>query len=169
MMKTIEYKTQDKSGWGDGPWHNEPDKIQWQDPATGLPCLLTRHPELGHLCGYVGVPEGHPLYGKDWQQDDVSLYAHGGVNFSRFCEPDAEETGICHIPELGEPDNVWWFGFDCAHSGDLSPVMEVHYRTLGLPRYPIPQKVYRDLEYVKQWITFLATQLKEVEHDNSNG
>jgi hypothetical protein len=38
-MDTIEYRTIDKSQWGPGPWQDEPDKKQWQDEATGLPCL----------------------------------------------------------------------------------------------------------------------------------
>lgn len=36
-METLEYRTKDKSTWGDGPWQQEPDKKQWQDAATGLP------------------------------------------------------------------------------------------------------------------------------------
>ena len=57
-METIEYRTMDKSVWGPGPWQNEPDKRQWQDEATGLPCLIVRN-SMGALCGYVGVSEGH--------------------------------------------------------------------------------------------------------------
>jgi hypothetical protein len=38
-MNTIEYRNVvDKSTWGEGPWNNEPDKAQWQDEATKLPC-----------------------------------------------------------------------------------------------------------------------------------
>lgn len=39
-MQTIEYTTIDKSSWGNEPWQNEPDKKQWQDKATLLPCLV---------------------------------------------------------------------------------------------------------------------------------
>lgn len=60
-MKALEYRTLDKSKWGDGPWHREPDKMQWQDEATGLPCLIVRN-HGGAWCGYVGVNDGHPLY-----------------------------------------------------------------------------------------------------------
>ena len=28
-----------------------------------------------------------------------------------------EASFICHIPGPGRPKDVWWFGFDCAHSG----------------------------------------------------
>lgn len=33
------------------------------DEETGYPCLIVRAPVTGALCGYVGVPERHPLYG----------------------------------------------------------------------------------------------------------
>ena len=60
-METREYKTVDKSTWDDGPWKDEPDKKQWQEETTGLPCLIVRN-HMGALCGYVGVPKDHPLY-----------------------------------------------------------------------------------------------------------
>jgi hypothetical protein len=46
-----EYRTIDKSAWGPGPWTDEPDKVQWTDTATGLPCLAKRNPRGGHWCG----------------------------------------------------------------------------------------------------------------------
>lgn len=52
-----------KLAWGDGAWVDEPDKAQWQDETTGLPCLLVRNPG-GALCGYVGVYPTHPYHGK---------------------------------------------------------------------------------------------------------
>ena len=81
-MKTIEYTYRDKSSWGDGPWQSEPDKIQWLDEATGLPCLIVRGP-VGALCGYVGVPEGHPHF--EQKYDDVDVRVHGGLTFASFC------------------------------------------------------------------------------------
>lgn len=66
-METREYRTLDKAKWGTGPWQDEPDKRQWQDEVTKLPCLLVRGPH-GALCGYVGVPKGHPLHGIDYGQ-----------------------------------------------------------------------------------------------------
>lgn len=100
-MQTIEYRTVDKSTWGRGPWADEPDKIQYQDEATGLPCLIVRSP-VGALCGYVGVPEGHPWFGiaynertdrapetddHDWsaERPESVIDVHGGLTFSGFC------------------------------------------------------------------------------------
>lgn len=54
-----------KESWGQGPWVSEPDKVQWLDEASGLPCLIVRGP-MGALCGYVGVPEGHPFFKKKY-------------------------------------------------------------------------------------------------------
>ncbi len=67
-MKTIEYRTLDRTEWQRGQWDSEPDKKQWLDEATGLPCLIVRQREAGHLCGYVGVPKSHPLHGKPERQ-----------------------------------------------------------------------------------------------------
>jgi hypothetical protein len=134
------YATVDKSEWGDGPWQNEPDKIQWRDEATGLPCLVNRGPS-GAWCGYVGVPPSHPAYEVDY--DDVyelaggypdgydRISVHGGLTYSRHCAHGPEESSICHVPEPGEPDNVWWLGFDCAHSGDLAPRMVLDRSTVS--------------------------------------
>lgn len=149
-MERIEYRTQDKSDWGDGPWQSEPDKVQWQDTDTGLPCLIVRN-HAGSLCGYVGVSESHPEFGHHYW--DVPADVHGGLTFSDSCDGGCEEESICHIPAEGEPDHVWWLGFDCAHSGDYSP----------LDRYFTDGDVYRDIGYVEDQVRRLAQQLKEME------
>ena len=46
-METKEYRFVDKSDWDRGPWDDEPDKVQWQDVATGLPCIAVRNDTLG--------------------------------------------------------------------------------------------------------------------------
>lgn len=83
-MKTIEYRTIDKSSWPRGEWDHEPDKRQWQDEATGLPCLIVRQRDSGHLCGYVGVPKSHALHGRDYGQEIVATQAMLGSP----CNPD---------------------------------------------------------------------------------
>ena len=170
-MKTVEYRSVDKSGWGDGPWQQEPDKVQWQDEATGLPCLIVRNLS-GALCGYVGVAEGHPWFGigysdridrveteeRDWSAPtpDGLIEVHGGLTFSGLCNPSApEDRGICHKPAPGEPDHVWWFGFDCAHAWDLSPGRLTRF-------WSEPDEVYRDITYVRRQVVSLAGQLAKV-------
>jgi hypothetical protein len=144
-MKTIEYRTVDKSAWPAGPWHDEPDKVQWQDEATGYPCLIVRNCS-GALCGYVGVGPDHPCYQMNY--DDVGFEVHGGLTFSNKCQPGTEDHAICHKVEEGESDDVWWLGFDCAHGGDRSP------------RYNYSDDdEYRTIEYVKAEARSLARQL----------
>lgn len=157
-MKTKEWYTiPDKVDWGEGPWLSEPDKRQWEDPETGLPCMIKRHPRFGNLCGYVGVPEGHPWYRKDWDAVDVSV--HGGLTYAAHCEEGPEEIAICHVPEPGEPDNVWWLGFDCAHAWDLMPGLEASYKGVGIPS---PHGgTYRHLGYVEAECARLAKQIRQ--------
>lgn len=71
-MRTIQYTTIDKSTWGEGEWNQEPDKKEWQDEETSYPCLIVRAPVTGALCGYVGVPESHPLYGVPYNKPHES-------------------------------------------------------------------------------------------------
>jgi len=69
----------------------------------GLKCTVLH---LGsHRCGYVGVEENHPAYGKDGDYLQVSV--HGGITFSNW--------GRFH--EYLE-NGYYWLGFDCAHAGD---------------------------------------------------
>jgi hypothetical protein len=163
-MKTREWTWIDKIKWPEGPWQNEPDKIQWTDITTNLPCLIVRHEKFGHLCGYVGVTKAHPLFCKDY--DELALEVHGGLTFSDTCEDDDKEHGICHLPEPGEPDSIWWFGFDCNHGGDMAPGYETRHRDLfrdqpDLQRF-MSRGVYRTLEYVKEECKSLAAQLERI-------
>lgn len=172
-MKTWNFY--DKSSWGLGPWLSEPDKAQWTDETTGLVCLakravvfegntekLRKFPGMGHWCGYVGIPEGHPFYGVHYRSIDEALEVHGGITFSNFCEEGDGEDRICHIPEPGQPDKIWWFGFDCAHYQDLSPGRVAIMNTHGIYNKALHRDTtYRDLEYVKSECRNLAKQLAE--------
>jgi hypothetical protein len=99
----------------------------------------------------VGVPPSHPLHGKDYMDDSVPDDVHGGLTFAAEChKADAPCRGICHIPAPGEPEHLWWFGFDCAHGGDIMPV---HH----LPNFG--GETYRAVPYVKAEVASLARQL----------
>lgn len=172
-MEHRTWNTIDKSGWPEGPWHSEPDKEQWQDPETGMPCLLVRN-RMGALCGYVGVDEAHPWHKKayneclnpDCNHEDYCGYenapegkvgVHGGLTYSDICMEGPEAETICHVPGPGEPDPVWWFGFDTAHAGDLCP------RDLADERLRhLAHGTYRTCEYVKKECADLAKQLTRV-------
>ncbi len=149
-----EYTTIDKSKWKRGAWDNESDKMQFIDEETGYTCLIVRVNHHGALCGYVGVHEGHPTFEKDY--DSVNAKVHGGLTFSGHCQKGkAEAMGVCHVPEKGETDNIWWLGFDCAHAYDVCP---------GYNWNVDESSVYRDVGYVKNEIKQLARQLKEMKN-----
>lgn len=170
-----------------GEWDDEPDRMQWPDETTDLPCLAVRNP-MGALCGYVGLSAGHPWYGKSYdawvkvpqevlnrkfgsEESPFQLFAvrpelydqsvirimsamrvHGGLTFSEGCTEH-----ICHVPAPGEPDDTWWFGFDCAHSGDMCPSSRSEYRaSFGYTG------IYRNLAYVQEECAKLAKLLVDV-------
>ena len=58
-----EFDKEIKAKLPEGVWQEEPDYQHWVDEDTGLDCLIVRHPSSGHLCGYVGVPKDHSLFG----------------------------------------------------------------------------------------------------------
>lgn len=157
-MEHKTWTTVDKTGWGDGPWQREPDKEQWADEATGLPCLLKRN-MFGSLCGYVGVSEGHPWFGKPVSGIDPDV--HGGINYASFCEDGDEAYTICHVPAPGEPDRVYWLGFDCGHAFDFQPRMPEILAGVTAPLMAdlfFRHAVYRDVNYVKTECARLAAQ-----------
>lgn len=159
-MSAIKEMAIDKSTWGDGPWQSEPDRVDFVH--AGFACLALRHPEHGNWCGYVAVPREHPAYGVKPLKKDLDLDVHRGLNYGAKC------SGlICHVPQPGMPDDVWWLGFDCGHSFDLCPGREARFRStvaalaLAALRTMPPHfaEVYRPLPYVRAEIEGLAEQL----------
>lgn len=106
----------DRSKWGPGPWDGEPDRVDFIH--AGYSCFIKRHAGSGHWCGYVGVPSTHPYYKTD-EPYSLDLGVHGGVTYGDICNPD---SGICHIPTEGMPEDVYWIGFDAHHAGDIAPM-----------------------------------------------
>jgi hypothetical protein len=159
------WTTIDKSSWSRGPWDDEPDKVQWKDEETGFVCLAVRHPDSGHWCGYVGLPESHPGHGQS-RDEFRSLDVHGLVTFADFCQEGPEDSSICHVPDSGS-DKVYWIGFDCQHIHDRAPGLEALLKKLeDLPvcRSMLPVSrglVYRTLDYVRKECASLARQLSE--------
>jgi len=144
-----------KSKWGPGPWQDEPDRLEWKTEA-GFPALIIRQRRYGNLCGYVAVPPGHPWHGKDPHEAEV----HGGITHTGECS-----GGICHTLAPGEPDNVWWLGFDCAHAWDFQPGAHAADAELFKdrpdlirPEGPRRGESYRGIAYVKRNCESLARQ-----------
>ena len=105
---------------------------------------LGKMPWTIHLCGYVGIPKGHPLYGKDYWYiyDNTRLrpQVHGGLTYSREYLLTREKSGL------------WWFGFDAAHAGDTSSLDSIH-----------EFETYKDMDYMIKETKKLARWLKRVE------
>jgi hypothetical protein len=88
-------------------------KIQIEDDfvCCGYRCLVVVN-AMCVRCGYVGVPKSHPAYGVNYN-DMQDIDCHGGLTF------DGEIKCIS-----AEPDDLWYFGFDCAHGFDKRAVDE---------------------------------------------
>jgi len=162
-------------------WDNEPDRLEFDH--VGFKCLVLRPSEMKHLCGYVGLPKWHPYYGKHYNQ--CLLGCSGEV--SDF--PPLKKRGIrqwkCTFDERDHPNlemiirvhggltfsqqgdgetwdkDLWWLGFDCAHSGDLVPGMYEKYGVVLPERFTQLQhdEVYRNIDYIKNETMRLAEQL----------
>ncbi|WP_019516211.1 hypothetical protein [Sphingomonas sp. Mn802worker] len=163
----------------EGPWLGEADKVSWIDPATGYECIVMRDDRGGFLSGFVGVPEGHPLFG--WAHDAIpvgfGIQVHGGLSYSRICQDGPsplrslvdEARRVCHVVVEREPvrnatehragEGHWWFGFDCNHLYDLVPKNpRDRDRFMG----PETSAEYRDDAYVVREVLNLAMQLNAI-------
>lgn len=88
-------------------YHVDREEIDAQDPAFLLAegehlgfRWVVAHNGLGHRCGYVRIPPGHPWHGL--KPADIPARAHGGLNWA---EP--------------APSGSYWIGFDAMHAYDL--------------------------------------------------
>lgn len=142
-----------------------------------LPIIITEHPEMLHLCGYVGVPKGHPWFGIEYNQclegcpGEPNQFTPSITSW--FCDHEKPETvtevhGGLTYSSMGDgeylPEGYWWFGFDCAHAGDYVPGLA------GL-RISLLVGVFRDKDYVEHECRNLAKQLymvAEIKHSGKN-
>lgn len=168
MLKSV-----DRSSWGDGPWNNEPDELEWTDEITGLSCAIIRMPWNGALNGYVAVPPGHLLHGKSYS-DRVkvpegamsrSINVAQDIGYIRLFtasisvaedmqKAELDLVLLCHgglTYAKAASDGAWWFGFDSQHCDDASPKDDRPWAS---------DAVYRDLPYMKKQCERLAWQIK---------
>lgn len=130
----------------------------------GLRCVVVFQ-DMGHRCGYVGVREDHPLYGACYGTDEIDILdVHGGITYA------SDGRGQYPI----ESDIFWWFGFNCAHYGDLGDHTTSlryfpHLREQIMVRMRVDEQYkyefgsIRTLEYVENQCKLLAEQLFEYE------
>lgn len=128
------------------PWELEEDFYTgW---AYHYPYVIIRQ-EQGHLCGYVGVPPGHEAHGKSYMDDETAyIICHGGLTFSSFIPNQWPREEL----PVGIEDYYWFLGFDCAHYNDIVPFNKFTLPTFGAE--------YRTVEFVREEIQFLASQLE---------
>lgn len=147
----------------------------WQH--EGYECVVVMNEHMGFRCGYVGIPKGHPLYGKPYNEDCPELKGMIGEHttigkrgaLTVFCW-DGKSTdpqivfdvhgGLTYSGEAGYPidkPDTWWFGYDCGHAGDMT-------------NYTVHDgDVMRDLDYCVGECESLAEQLKDTDRVKKEG
>lgn len=158
----------DKSDWGNGGWHEEPDRVEWDDRTTDLPCLALRLKFTGAWNGYVAVPRGHPWHGLAY--DAIPAKVHFGLTFAGTGttgteSEDVRRSSIGFGARWPAPfADAWWLGFDCGHHTDLCPAMAARLamvlQRVRVEDAPLDQ-TYRPLAFVRDQITALAQQARE--------
>ena len=124
-------------------WEYEPDKVTFE--YEGLKCEVIRCKGIGHLCGYVTLPEWHP-----WANlttcDLIDVDVHGGITF-------AQQT-----------DDGYVIGFDCGHAGDITP--SIYERFWQESDH---DQTYRDIGYVIRETVKLAKQAINAYRTDASG
>lgn len=122
---------------------------------SGLRAVVVWNDKMGFRCGYVQVPQNHPLHAVEYMQKtealprdadgdriapEIHFDVHGCITYSDD-----------HCPTMEPEEGEWWFGFDCGHVGDAT--------MLSLPG---SGDVKRSLEYVVGQCEKLARQIRAV-------
>lgn len=143
-----------------------------------------------HFCGYVRVPESHPLFGVPYSEVNESLRGLALRNKDQPTEISAltlftatidadEELGFRLSPDVvldvhggityssgsqtypvSLEGPVWWYGFDCAHAGD---------KQYGrMEELASPDDVFRDEQFCIRQCEKLANQLAFVAKEETD-
>ena len=132
----------------------------------------------GHRCGYVGVPEGHPLHGVSYNEHTPNVRPVGAAEpFGKrgilsLLTADMEHQRLDIIFDVHgsltfsntrkDGGALWWFGFDCAHSDDLpSPEWIAKQSAVMKGLYSHRDGEHRSLDYCVQECESLAQQIVE--------
>lgn len=105
----------------------------------GFNACIRRQGFVGHLCGYVKVPDGLSV-------NINEIDCHGGITFNdRWDEP---------------PTDGYYIGFDCMHFRDWTPLSAREGLTYS-------EDEYRDTEFVLNEIKHIIKQLKEKQNEKT--
>jgi len=155
--------------WGYGEWVEEPDLIEFEHQNIKCRIIRVSAHEMngslfgGHLCGYICIPEGHPWKGLGENALYDNIDVHGGITYNK------------------EEEDGYWIGFDCAHSSDIVPSLEVFrnkYRNSVWEkyikdlkrRYPSSTRfnpTYKNINFVIEQCESLAEQAHRLIKNNS--
>jgi hypothetical protein len=155
--------------------------------AHGLRCVAITGQVMGHRCGYVGLPKGHPLHGVGYGEGSPLLRE---MWQDRQNDPVDDDTPViplfCHMFKGGNPDptpditfrvhggityagggddypvpsdGLWWYGFDCGHAGDEPDPELQSPRARAIYAGVSRTGVVRDLAFVATECERLAQQL----------
>jgi len=138
---------------------------------------------MGHRCGYVGVPKGHPLYGADYHKHSEALKS---LLEKVKNEPFGKRgilAAICWDGEKASPEvifnvhggltysgggdypvtsELYWFGYDCGHYDDAKDLSAMSGELKAVYTRLSQHGEVRGLEYCVGECESLAKQLKEV-------
>lgn len=135
--------------------HDEHLEDRWTS-SSGLDCVVKGNSFSGagyyHLCGYVRIPQGHPLHGISY---DSSVPPSLSLEADRVMQGEIGKRGIFDVflasmkgsinvgmlfnthggitwsdtyaPGQPEVEGEWWYGFDCGHAGDSPEVQNSAY------------------------------------------
>lgn len=155
-----------------------------------LCCAMARNMSVtGNWCGYVGIEDTHPFYGKDCGDSvivkdlssvkfnnnyiglltlDRDLAAAGAIDIGLYLNVHsgityADDHCPCIDKEIFGP--MWWLGFDTAHAGDAWALQIV----IDGATFPMnfESDIYRDYQYARWQTRKLAEQLADLQPQRS--
>jgi len=159
-------------------------KVESDFMHEGFRCAVIMT-DMGHRCGYVGIPKDHPLHGIEYTakakclpKADVSEQPIGkrGI-IPLLCLDENEDylSAECYFNVHGgitysggrnypvESDGLWWFGYDCAHCDDGKDYEAIENEYVKEIELQFPSHgVVRTNAYCVQECKNLAEQLKAV-------
>ena len=143
--------------FGPGEWVDEPDIALWVNCETAFLCMILRHEDMGHLCGYVCVPPTHPVHGLDY--GTVMEMFEGVPVELTFSDWFEESPPYCLTPFFkGIETKFWVLGFDNGHFSDLVPGM-----VMKMPNLRSSRATYKNIPYTRRVAGKLALWLDEVQ------
>lgn len=163
---------------------HEIEKV-WEHNGYTCVVLMT---DMGHRCGYVGIPTTHPLHGVEHNKHSDKLkdffevaqerpIKEAHVNFLLLLCWDGKQirpdicfqvhrgltySGNSNMYPIPNEDGLWWFGYDCGHAGDARDLTKMRRSDISFFK-DWNDGVLRTLDYCITECEYLAEQLHMLE------